>query len=90
MPDEFITGSIGNEGHHEGSTESITAKENIENLLLSISKIVSVAERHIERSQKIGEGRTAIPIGIMVKPSKNCMIYILYILLLSFNLYTKA
>ena len=56
LPDEFITGTIGDEGHHEGSTESTTAREDIERIHTFISKIIVTAERHFERAVKIGEG----------------------------------
>ena len=56
LPDEFITGTIGDEGHHEGSTEIYTSKEDIERLYTFISKVIVAAERHFERSIKLGEG----------------------------------
>ena len=56
LPDEFITGTIGDEGHHEGSTESNMAKEEIERIYTFVSKIITAAERHFERAIKIGEG----------------------------------
>ena len=56
LPDEFITGTVGDEGHHEGSTESTTAREDIERIYTFVSKIIITAERHFERALKIGEG----------------------------------
>ena len=56
LPDEFITGTIGDEGHHEGSTEIYTSKEDIERLYTFVSKVIVAAERHFERSIKLGEG----------------------------------
>ena len=62
LPDEFITGTIGDEGHHEGSTEINTSKEDIERLYTFISKVIVAAERHFERSIKLGEGNNiALP-----------------------------
>jgi hypothetical protein len=60
LPDEFITGTIGDEGHHEGSTESSTSREEIERIYTFVSKIITAAERHFERAIKIGEGNTTI------------------------------
>ena len=62
LPDEFITGTIGDEGHHEGSTEINTSKEDIERLYTFVSKVIVAAERHFERSIKLGEGNNiALP-----------------------------
>ena len=60
LPDEFITGTIGDECHHEGSTESNTSKEDIERLYSFVSKVIVAAERHFERSIKLGEGKDDI------------------------------
>ena len=56
VPDEFITGSVGKEGHHEGSTESTTARDLVDRIHTSISSIIVTAERQIERAHRIGEG----------------------------------
>ena len=56
LPDEYITGTKGDEGHHEGSTEIISHKEEIERICAFISTIVTTSERHVERAMKIGEG----------------------------------
>ena len=60
LPDEFITGTIGDEGHHEGSTEINTSKEDIERLYTFVSKVIVAAERHFERSIKLGEGNNIV------------------------------
>ena len=56
LPDEYITGTKGDEGHHEGSTEIVSHKEEIERICTFISTIVTTAERHVDRAIKIGEG----------------------------------
>ena len=56
LPDEYITGTKGDEGHHEGSTEIVSHKEEIERICTFISTIVTTSERHVERAIKIGEG----------------------------------
>ena len=56
LPDEYITGTKGDEGHHEGSTGIVAHKEEIERICTFISTIVNTAERHVDRAIKIGEG----------------------------------
>ena len=56
LPDEYITGTKGDEGHHEGSTGIVSHKEEIERICTFISTIVTTAERHVDRAIKIGEG----------------------------------
>lgn len=56
LPDEYITGTKGDEGHHEGSVDMISHKEEIERICAFISTIVTTAERHVDRAIKIGEG----------------------------------